>query len=102
MAEEDKRQMVIRLKDRSFEVQKITNNQLDMINQLIVVTQDAYRKDLEITNLRSQNEQLRSELKHEKELMERMNKPNEAIKHFEELTRSLRTKDTFGLGYYCH
>ena len=31
--------------------------------------------------------------------MERMNKPNEEIKHFEDIMKSPREKDTFGLGY---
>ena len=70
-----------------------------MINQLVVANQEANRKDLEITNLRSQNEKQRSELKHEKELMEGTNKPNEVFKHFEELMRSHRTKDTSRIGY---
>lgn len=86
MAEEEKRQMAIKLEERTFEVHKLTSHQLDMINQ------EANKKDLEITNLRSQNEQLKSELRHEKELMERMNKSNEPVKHFEELLRSPRTR----------
>lgn len=50
ITEEDKRQMAIRLEERSFEVQKLTNNQLDMITQLIVSNQETNRKDLEIIN----------------------------------------------------
>lgn len=72
---------------------------MDMINQLMISNQDANIKDLEILNLRSLNEQLRRELRHEKELMERINKASEVVKHFEELLRSPRTNDTFGLGY---
>ena len=61
MDEEDKRQMATRLEEISFQVHKLTNNQLDMMNQLIVTTQEANRKDMEITNLRSQIEQLQNE-----------------------------------------
>lgn len=49
---------------------------------------------------RSQNEQLRNELRNEKEIMERMGKPSDAVKYFEELIRSPRsTRDTSRLGY---
>ena len=34
--------------------------------------------------------------------MERMNKPNKALKHFDELLRPPRTNDTFGLGHNKH
>ena len=53
MVEEDKRQIVYKLEERSFKVQNITKNYLDMMNQLIIDTQEENRKDLEITNLRS-------------------------------------------------
>ena len=82
----------------SFEVQKLTNIHLDMIIQLIITNQEAIRKDLEIKNLKLQNEQLKNELKYEKELMESLNKPNEAIKHFEDMVKSLREKDISRLG----
>lgn len=61
-----------------------------MMNQLIIATQETNKKDMEITSLRSQNEQLRNELTTENALLERMNKPSEAIKYFEELMRSPR------------
>ena len=93
-------QMIIRLEERSFKLQKLTRNQLDMMNQLIIVTQEAKRKDMEIISLRSLNEKLRNELRTEKELLQRMNKPSEVVIYFEELMRSPRsTRDTFGLGY---
>jgi hypothetical protein len=70
-----------------------------MINQLVITNQETNTKDVEIKNLKLQNEQLKSELRHETELMERMNKQNESIKHFEDMMKSPREKDTFGLGY---
>lgn len=52
-------------------------------------------KDIEITTLKLQNEQLQNDLKKEKEFAESFNKPNEAIKYFEQLLRSPRSnKDT--------
>ena len=46
-------------------------------------------KDIEITTLKLQNEQLQNGLKREKEITKSFNKPNEAIKYFEQLLRSL-------------
>ena len=57
-------------------------------------------KDIEITTLKLQNEQLQNDLKGEKEFVESFNKPNEAIKYFEQLLKSPRSsRDTIGLGY---
>ena len=55
---------------------------------------------MEIKNLILQSDQLRNDLRSEKELLERMNKPSEAIRYFEELMRSPRSSsDTFTLGH---
>src|SRR5271163_3688981 len=57
-------------------------------------------KDIEISTLKMQNEQLQNDLKREKEIAESFNKPNEAIKYFEQLLKSPRSSnDTSGLGY---
>ena len=57
-------------------------------------------KDIEITALKLQNEQLQNDLRREREIVESFNKPNEAIKYFEQLLKSLRSNnDTSGLGY---
>ena len=51
-------------------------------------------KDIEISTLMLQND-----LRREKEIVERFNKPNEAIKYFEQLLKSPRAdNDTSGLG----
>ena len=44
-------------------------------------------KDIEISNLRMENEQLQKELKREKEIAENLNKSSEAIKYFEQLMK---------------
>lgn len=103
MVEENKRQMATRLEERSFDVHKLTNNQLDMMNQLLIPNQELNRKEMEITNLRSKSDQLRNVLIFEKELLERTNKPSEAIRYFEELMRSPRSSsDISGLGHIKH
>ena len=57
-------------------------------------------KDIDITTLKLQNEQLQNDLRRERDIVERFNKPNEAIKYFEKLLKSHRTNDdTIGLGY---
>ena len=57
-------------------------------------------KDIEISTLKMQNEQLQNDLRREKKISEIFNKPNEAIKYFEQLLKSPRsTNDTLGLGY---
>ena len=57
-------------------------------------------KDIEITTLKLQNEQLQSDLKREKEFVESFNKPNESIKYFEQLLRSPRSNNEKSrLGY---
>ena len=57
-------------------------------------------KDIEITRLKLQNKQLQNDLRREREIVESFNKPNEAIKYFEQLLKSPRSNnDTLGLGY---
>ena len=57
-------------------------------------------KDIEISTLRVQNEQLQNELKREKEIAKNFNKLGEAIKYFEQLLKSPRSaNDTSKLGY---
>lgn len=103
MAEEDKRQISMRLDERTTDMQRLTNNQLDMVNQLLLVNQELGRKDMEINNLRSENDQLRNELRSIKEINKRMKKPNEAAKYVEELLRSpRRSSDRSGLGLNEH
>ena len=99
MAEVDKRQIATRLDERTSDIQRLTDNQLDMVNQLLLANQELGRKDLEINQLKHDNDHLKHELRTEKEINERMNKPNEAEKYFEELFRSpRRSGDRAGLG----
>ena len=63
MIEKDKRTLENRLEERLSDVQKLTNTQLDMMNQLMIANEELNRKDIEIATLKSQNEQLKSELR---------------------------------------
>ena len=57
-------------------------------------------KEIEISTLKMQNEQLQNDLRREKEIAESFKKSSEAIKHFEQLLKSPRSSnDTSGLGY---
>ena len=51
-------------------------------------------KDIEISTLKLQNEQLQNKLKREKEIAENLNKSSEAIKYFEQLMKSPRKKQS--------
>ena len=64
------------------------------------IHQELNVKDIEITTLKLQNEQLQNDLKREKEFAKSFNKPNEAIKYFKQLLRSPRSsRDIARLGY---
>ena len=100
MIEEAKRVLANKLEERLSNVQKLTNTQLDMMNQLMLANQELNRKDIEIVTSNSQSEQLQNEFRSKKEFIERMHKPSEAMKYFEDLMRSPRENgDTIGLGY---
>ena len=74
--------------------------QFDTLSQMINVHHELNVKDIKITTLKLQNEQLQNDLEREKEFAESFNKPNETIKYFEQLLRSPRSNnDTSGLGY---
>ena len=70
------------------------------LGQLMNLHHELNIKDIEISTLKVQNDQLQSELKREKETVENVNKSSEAIKYFEQLLKSPRSvHDTSGLGY---
>ena len=78
--EEDKIILANRLEEKSKELTKIFNMQLDTLSQMMNANYEMHVKDIEITTLKLQNEQLQSDLKREKESTKNFNKPNEAIK----------------------
>ena len=74
--------------------------QLDTLSQMMSSHHELNVKDVEITTLKSHNEQLQNDLRREREIVESFNKPNEVIKYFEQLLKSPRSNnDTSGLGY---
>ena len=57
-------------------------------------------KDIEISTLKMQNEQVQNDLRREKEIVESFNKSSEAIKYFDQLLKSPRSSnDTSRLGF---
>lgn len=76
MTKEDKRQIDTRPNEMTCDVQNLTNNQLDMVNQLLLANQELNMKDMEIKNLRLEINELKNDLRYEREINERMNKPN--------------------------
>ena len=75
ICEEDKRILANRLEEKSEELSKISNQQLDTLSQMMNLHYELNVKDTEISTL-----QLQNELKREKEFADSFNKPNEAIK----------------------
>ena len=97
MIEEDKRVLAKKLKEKSIELTNISNIQVDTLSQMMNANYELNVKDIEITTLNLQNEQLQNELRREREIAKKVKKPNEAIKYFEQLLRSPRSNnDTSG------
>ena len=65
--EEDKRILAKRLEEKSEDLSKISNIQLDSLSQMMNAHHELNVKDIEITTLKLQNEQLQNDLKREKE-----------------------------------
>ena len=88
MIEDDKRILTNRLEEKISEVTRIANMQLETLGQMMIANHELNAKDIEITTLKLQNEQLRNDLKREKEFFDSFNKLIEAINYFEQLMRS--------------
>ena len=69
MIEEEKIILTNRLEEKSIELTKISNMQLDTLSQMMYSHHELNVKDIEITTLKLQNEQLQSDLKREKKLL---------------------------------
>ena len=83
MLEDDKRNLANKLEEKCTKLTRISNMQMDTLAQLMNLHHELNMKDIEISTLRMQNEQLKNELKREKETAENLNKSSEAIKYFE-------------------
>ena len=73
MLEDDKRNLANRLEENSTELTRISNMQMDTLGQLMNLHYELNIKDIEISTLKVQNDQLQSELKREKETTENLN-----------------------------
>ena len=77
MIEDDKRNLAKRLEEKSIKLARISNMQLDTLSQMMNAHHELNVKDIEISTLKMQNEQLQNDLRREKEITESFNKPNE-------------------------
>ena len=74
--------------------------QLDTLSQMMNAHHELNVKDIDISTLKMQNEQLQNDLRREKEIEDSFKKSREAINHFEQLLKSPRSSnDTSGLGF---
>ena len=100
MIEYDKRNLANRLEEKSIEFARVSNMQPDTLSQMMNSHHELNVKDIEISTLKMQNEQLQNDLTREKEISESFKKSSEAIKHIEQLLKSPRSSnDTSGLGF---
>ena len=74
MIEDDKRNLTNRLEEKSIELARVSNMQLDTLSQMINAHHEINVKDIEISTLKMQNEQLHNDLRREKEIVESFNK----------------------------
>ena len=65
MIEEDKINLANRLEEKSVDLAKISNMQLDTLSQMMNSHHELNVKDIEITTLKLQNEQLQNYLRRE-------------------------------------
>ena len=68
MIEDDKRNLTNRLEEKTIEFERISNMQLDTLSQMMNAHHELNMKDIEISTLKMQNEQLQNDLKREKEI----------------------------------
>ena len=74
MLEDEKINLANRLEEKSTELARISNMQMDTLTQQMNLHHELNMKDIEISTLKIQNEQLHNELKREKETTENLNK----------------------------
>ena len=71
-----------------------------MLNQLLSTNHEISMKELEIKNMKSENDKLMNELKAKKEFVEKLNKPKETTRFMNEhMNASKRPHGTSKLGY---
>ena len=100
MIEDDQMILTNRLEEKTLEVNRISRMQMETLNQMMIANHELNGEDIEIKNLKLQNEQRRNDLKREKEFAQNFNRPSESIKYFEQLMRYCRSNsDTARLGY---
>ena len=68
MIEDDKRNLANRLENKSIELVRTSNMQLDTLSQMMNTHHELNVKEIEITALNLQNEQLKNDLRREREI----------------------------------
>ena len=66
MIDDDTKLLRNRLNEKISDVQKLTNSQADMMNQLMLANQELDINEIEIATMKAQNEQIQNELKAKK------------------------------------
>ena len=66
MIEDRKRILTNRLEEKTSKVNRIAHIQMETLNQMMISNHEMNGKDIEITTLKLQNEQMRNDLKREK------------------------------------
>ena len=100
MIEDDKRNLANRLEEKSIELARVSNMQLDTLSQMMNAHHELNVKNIDISTLKMKNEQLQNDLRRENEIAKSFNKSSEAINNFEQLLKSPRSSnDTSGLGF---
>ena len=68
MLEDDKRNLANRLEEKSIELARVSNMQLDTLSQMMNAHHELNVKDIEISTLRMKNELFPNELRRDKEI----------------------------------
>ena len=82
MIEDDKRVLTNGLEEKTSQLTRIANMQLETLGQMMIANHELNANDIEITTLKLQNEQMRNDLKREKDFPKKFKEPSEAIKYF--------------------
>ena len=72
MIEYDKRNLAKRLEEKSIDLARGSNMQLDTLSQMMNAHHELNVKDIEISTLKMQNEQLQNDLRREKEIAKKI------------------------------
>ena len=90
MIDGDKRKRATSFDERTNEAPRLNHKKFDMINQLLSTNHEINRKVEEIANMRFENNQLKNELRDEKEINEMMNILGQVMRQLDEQIKTQR------------